>query len=137
MRLAPADYVSLRRGHLSQGGNGQLCSRLLDVANDGVQQHDSADRQRLVWQRGIPFVQPEARRNRGGNDEQQDEDVLKLPEESFPAGYWRLGGQFVGAVSEKAAARVSRVQSALRIALQRAEDYVDRVPVRGVHSHGN
>ena len=49
--FAVAHHVCVGRGHLAQRGDRRFRARLLDIAHDGVEQHDSEDRNRFVGQR--------------------------------------------------------------------------------------
>ena len=64
----------------------------------GVEQHDRTDGERFIGQRRVPLVDPQSSRDRGGNEEQDDEDILKLGEELSPRRDRRVCRQFVPAV---------------------------------------
>ena len=79
--LAITDDVRLRRRHLAQGGDRSLRACLLNVAHDGVEQHNRKDRHRFIGQRRITFVEPQAGRDSRRDEQQNNEQILKLREE--------------------------------------------------------
>ena len=90
----------------------RLGPRLLDVAHHRVEQHDGEDGDRLVGQRRVALVEPEAGRDRRGDEQQDDEHVLELREELPPRRHGRLGRQLVPAVPLEPRPRLGVAQAA-------------------------
>ena len=132
-RLSVAHHARARGRHLSQGRNGRFGSRRLDVTHDGVEQHHAADGDGFVRQRGIALVQPEGGRYGRRDEKKDDQDVLELREELPPGRHWRLGGQLVRAVPEKAFLRFARAQTTPRVAAEGDEHLVERPLIFGHH----
>src|SRR5215213_1927179 len=85
--LAVAQHGRLVRGHRPQSGNRPLGPSLLNVAQNTVEQHDREDGQPLVRQRRVTLVDPQPERDRRGHQQQDDQDVLKLRQETPPGRY--------------------------------------------------
>ena len=85
-------------GHRSQGRDRGLGPCLLDVAQRGVEQHDGEDGQCFVRKGRVALVGPQAGRDAGGDEQQDDQDVLKLREEPPPRGDGLLSRELVAPV---------------------------------------
>jgi hypothetical protein len=79
-----SDNRSVRCRHRSQGRYRGLGSRFLNVAQAGVEQDDRQDRNCFVRKARVTLVGPQAGGDTGGDEQQDDEDVLKLREEPHP-----------------------------------------------------
>ena len=117
---AVADHVGVRRRHLAQRRDRCFRARLLDVAHDGVEQHDGEDRHRFVGQRRFALVQPQRRGDRRGDEQQNDEHILKLREELPPRRHRLFRRQLVAAISFEPCLRLTCAQPKLRVGSERA-----------------
>jgi hypothetical protein len=70
--------------HVSRRRDRGFSALLFDVAENRIQQHNDADRDRFVWEGGIAFVPPDRGRNRRGDQQQDDERVSELREKLSP-----------------------------------------------------
>ena len=127
--LAVADDVRVRRRHLAQRRHRLLRARLLDVAHDRVEQHDGEDRDRLVGQRRVALVEPQSRRDRRRDEQQDDEHVLELGEELPPRRHRLFRGQLVPAVAFEPRPRLFFAQALLRIRAQRSQHFIDALEI--------
>jgi hypothetical protein len=125
--------MRMRRGHLLQRGDRRLGSLFLQIAHDGVQEHDSADRNRFVRQRRVTLVQPEDGRNRRGDQQEDDQQVCELPEELLPRGNRPFDGQPIRTVALESRAHLAAGQSARGISRERRDDLGHALLVSGGH----
>ena len=127
--LAVADDGGVGRRHRAQRGDGRLGARLLDVAHRRVEQHDGEDRDRFVGQRRVALERPQAGRDRGRDEQQDDEHVLELREEPAPRRDRRLARELVRLRTARVAtARVVLAQAALAVGAERRDDLLDALP---------
>ena len=131
--VAIANHVRVGGCHLPQRRDRGLSALLLDVAENRVQQHDGADRERFVGQRGITFVPPERRRNHRGDQEQDDQHVSELGEERSPCGDRTFLGELIRSVMREPGAGIDRREAAHDIAVQRLNHLLRRLLVLGWH----
>ena len=82
-----------------QGGDRLLGTRLLDVAEDGVEDEDHPDHERFVRHSLGPFRHPGGHRHEDGGKQEVDERVRELGEELPPGGNGGLGLELVRAVT--------------------------------------
>ena len=128
--FAIAHHVRVGRRHLAQCGHRRFRARLLDIAHDGVEQHDGEDRDRFVGQRRFALDQPQCAGNRGGDEQQNHQHVLELREELPPTRHWLFRRQLVAAIAFEARPRLSFAQAALRVRTERGEDRIHGLLIR-------
>ena len=128
--LAVAHHRCLGRRHLAQRRHRRFRARLLDVAHDGVEQHDGENRHRFVGQRRFAFDQPQRRGNRGGDEQQNHEHVAKLREKFPPPRHRLFRRQLVAAIAFEPRARFGIAQAAMRVRSQRGDNRVHRLLIR-------
>ena len=116
--------------HRAQGRDRRLGPRLLDVAHGGVEQDDREDGDRLVRQRRVALVGPQAGRDGGGDEQQDDEHILELRQEPAPRGNRLLGRQLVAPVLLESRLRLTVAETALQVGPERRDDLVDALAVR-------
>jgi hypothetical protein len=114
----------VRGGHATQGRHRLRGTRLLHIAHQRIEYYDREDRDRLVGQRRLALEQPQRRRDRRGDEQQNDQGVGELREKLLPARDRTLGGQLVAAVARKPRARLLLAQPAPRIAAQLGDDLI-------------
>ena len=111
LRRSPSRMtVASSRRHRAKRSDGRLRSRLLDVPHGRVQQDDGEDGDGLVGQGGIAFERPEAGRNRGGDEQQDDEHILELREEPPPRRDCPFAASSLARTARVATARRPRVR---------------------------
>ena len=128
--LAAADDGGVRGRHRAQGRHRRFGARFLHVAHGGVEQDDGEDRDRLVRQRRVALVGPQAGRDGGRDEQQDDEHILELREEPPPRRNRLLGRQLVASVVFETRSRLGVAQTALRVGAERRDDFVDPLTVR-------
>ena len=131
--MTVADDVSARCRHLPQRRDCRLGAFLLDVTKNRIQQHDRADRDRIVGQRRVTLVKPERKRRRGRDQQQNDEDVAKLTEEFSPGWNRPLGGELIRPIATEPGASFVVRQATKRVTLECANDVFGRLLVGGRH----
>src|SRR5215204_4444861 len=127
---AVAQHGRLVRGHRPQGGHRPLRPGLLNVAQNTVEQHDREDGQPLVRQGRVALVDPQPDRDRRGYQQQDDQDVLKLRQETLPGGHGLLGFELVRTVLLQARAGLLAAQPALGVAAEPSDDLLGGHSVR-------
>ena len=129
-RSPPRMTVGVGGGHRPKRGHRGLRARLLDVAHRRVQQDDREDRDGLVRQRRITLVRPEARRNRRGDQQQDDEHILELREKSPPCRDGLLGGELISSIALEPRLGFFVGQSLPIVGAERVAEVFDALAVR-------
>jgi hypothetical protein len=83
------------RGHPRKGRHRALCARLLHVAQDGVEDHDQRDHDRVDRPVVPPLDHPGDQRHRHRAQQQVDQRVLELRQDAAPSRYRQDRAQFV------------------------------------------
>ena len=81
-------------------------------------------------QRRVALVGPQTGRDRGRDEQQDDEHILELREEPPPRRNRLLGRQLVASVLLEAHSRLAVAQTALHVGPERRDDIVDALTVR-------
>jgi len=127
--FAVANDRSVRRGHRSQGRDRSFGSCLLNVAQKGVEQDDRQDGNRFVRKVCITFVRPQAGGDTGGDQQQDDEDVAKLREESHPRRRRFPGSELVAPVLFKTRPEFAVGQATPAVGSECRDDGIGMPPV--------
>ena len=132
LRRSPS-RMTVRVGgrHRAQRRDRRLGARLLDVAHGRVEQDDGEDGDRLV--RAAPRrarSTHSAGRDRRGDEQQDDEHILELREESPPGRDRRLGRQLVASSACESRCRVLAGQALPLVGLERGDDVLNALAVR-------
>ncbi len=128
--LAAAHHRGMGRGHRAKRRDGRFGARLLEVADRRVQQHDGEDGDRFVREGGVAFDDPERERDGCGDEQQDDEDVLELREETAPSRNGRLGRELVAAEAFEASRRFGVLEPATAVGPERRDHLPGGLPVR-------
>ena len=95
-RSPPRMTDASRRRHRAKCRDGGLGARLLHIAHRRVQEDDGKDGDGFVRQGRVTLHDPERGGDRGGDEQQDDEHILKLRQESPPRRDRFLRGKLVG-----------------------------------------
>ena len=111
LAFAVANHFGVRGRHLLQRRHGLLRARLLHVTHDGVQEDDGEDRDGFVRPGCVALDEPQRCRYGRGDEQQNDEHVLKLREKLPPSRHGLLGRQHVGTEAVEPCASFSAAQA--------------------------
>ncbi len=126
--LAAPDHRRSGCRHRAKGRHRSLGTRLLHVAHRGVQKYDGKDGDGFVGESRVSFNEPEHGGDPGRHDQQDDEHILKLRQETAPGRDRLLAGKLVHSVCGEPFARVVVAQAALLIGAE--HQFVRVQPVR-------
>ena len=96
--------------HVRQGGDGIGGPVLLHETDDGVGQHDQQDDDHVDRQATGPLEEPRRQRDDHGPEQQVDQRIGELLQETPPGGLPRPGAQLVGAVAHQTRGGLHRGQ---------------------------
>ena len=119
----------VRCGHRSQRRDRGLGPRFLHVAQGGVEQDDRQNGNRFVRKARVTLIGPQACRDSGCDEQQDDEYVLKLREEAHPCRGRFFGSELVAAVPFKSRSDLGVAQATPNIGLELRGDVIDLTPV--------
>ena len=100
-----------------------------------VEQHDCTDGEGFIGQSRIALVGPQPSRDRGSNEEQDDENILKLGEELSPRRDRRVCRQLVPAVSFESRSRIFVAQALTGVRTECGDNQLERLLIDGYLIH--